>query len=76
MWKVRLPSLRRRPIIRLGETAPFLEATARERMVAGKGTDGSGGRGKRKNPVPMLGQGKGASDKRSCANMYAPIRRG
>ncbi len=42
------------------DIAPLLEAAAKKRMLAGKGADGSGGRGKRKNPVLNSGQGKRA----------------
>jgi protein gp37 len=43
------------------DLSPFLEAAARERQIKGKGADGSGGRGKRKNHGLQGGQGKDAS---------------
>jgi hypothetical protein len=43
---------------------PLLSEEARQRELAGRGADGSGGRGRRKNPVPNLGQGFRKTDER------------
>ena len=41
-----------------GDARDFYTEQAKQRMVSGKGEDGSGGRGKKKNPETTVSQGK------------------